>query len=320
MATRIFSKRIVRVALLLLIPLVAIQFIHPRLENPPVSADLQAPPEVKQILERSCYDCHSNQTHLLWFDEIQPAYTLVKGHVLKARKMLNFSHWDSLTPPQQKATLYLSLNKILYGEMPLSQYTMLHRNAKMTEEDITVLKKYLVNLTPVKVSDTSRVNAGNRQYAQWINHSTTPVAVQPAANGIEYIRGYNNWKAISTTDRFDNGTIRVIFGNEVAVKAIEEGNINPWPDGTIFAKVAWDKLVDSSGNIHAGEFKQVEFMIKDAKKYAFSKGWGWARWLGMQLKPYGGKNVNFSRECQGCHQPFKDNDFVFTMPLQLKAK
>ena len=52
---------------------------------------------------------------------------------------------------------------------------------------------------------------------------------------------YKNWKAISSTDRFDNHTMREILGNDVAVKAIADGHINPWPDGTAFAKVAWQQ-------------------------------------------------------------------------------
>jgi Haem-binding domain len=56
---------------------IAIQFIRPAISNPPVTADLAAPEEVKQILRKSCYDCHSNETKLAWFDEIVPGYWLV---------------------------------------------------------------------------------------------------------------------------------------------------------------------------------------------------------------------------------------------------
>lgn len=305
--------------LLLIIIMVGIQFVRTQLDNPPITADIQAPQEVGQILRKSCYNCHSNETQLIWFDEITPAYWIVASDVKRARKALNFSEWDKLTPPQQKANLYLSLNQILFRKMPLSRYTLLHPEAKLTESDITVLKNYLTSLSPDKTSDTVNVNAGLKQYDKWMMKHAEPGNVQPAPNGIAYTKGYNNWKAISTTDRFDNGTMRVIFGNDIAIKAIEDGHINPWPDGTIFAKVAWDRLIDSSGNMHTGEFKQVEFMIKNSKKYASTKGWGWGRWLGMQLKPYG-KNAFFSTECQNCHQPMKDNDFVFTMPLILKTK
>jgi hypothetical protein len=58
---------------------VAIQFIRPEISHPQVTADLAAPPEVKRILRNSCYDCHSNETGLAWFDQIAPAYWLVQA-------------------------------------------------------------------------------------------------------------------------------------------------------------------------------------------------------------------------------------------------
>ncbi|HSC36867.1 MAG TPA: cytochrome P460 family protein, partial [Chitinophagaceae bacterium] len=279
---------------------------------------IDAPGDVKQILKTSCYNCHSNQTKLAWFDQMAPAYWLVSAHVNDARKALNFSHWDSLAPPAQKAALFLAVNQVLFKEMPRSDYTLLHPGAKLSDMDISILKTYVRSLAPYGPSDTSAVHAAARQYDDWISHGGTAVrpTVKPALNGIQYIDGYNNWKAISTTDRFDNGTIRVVFGNDMAVKAIEEGNINPWPDGTIFAKVAWNQLTDTAGIVRSGTFSQVEFMIKDSRQYASTRGWGWARWKGIQLVPYG-KDAHFANECVSCHQPLKNTDFVFTAPLQL---
>jgi len=83
----------------------------------------------------------------------------------------------------------------------------------------------------------------------------------------------------------------------------------------MFAKVAWDQLPDSSGEIHAGAFKQVEFMIRDSRKYASTFGWGWARWVGgLALKPYG-KDASFVTECMNCHRPVAKLDYTFTLPL-----
>lgn len=305
--------------LILIIIMLGVQFVRTKLDNPPVTADIKAPPEVVQILHTSCYDCHSNETKLKWFDEIVPAYWIVASDVKHARKALNFSEWGKLPQPQQKAKLYMALNQILFKEMPLWQYTLLHPEAKLKESEIDVLKNYLAGLSSYQTSDQAHINACNSQYSKWMLNNASPENVQSAPNGIAYITGYKNWKVISTTERFDNGIMHVIFGNDIALKAIKDGNINPWPDGTTFAKAGWDMLVDSSGLIHTGEFKQVEFMIKNSKKYASSKGWGWGRWLGMKLKPYG-KNASFSHECQNCHQPMKDNDFVFTMPLNLNAE
>ena len=83
-----------------------LQFVRPELTNPPVTAELQAPPEVMQVLKHSCYSCHSNETKLPWFDEVVPAYWVVTSDVKEARKHLNFSEIGKLPAAQQKATLF----------------------------------------------------------------------------------------------------------------------------------------------------------------------------------------------------------------------
>ncbi|MBE9462391.1 heme-binding domain-containing protein [Dyadobacter subterraneus] len=301
----------------LLAAVIGIQFVRPGIENPPVTENIIAPHDVQVILKKACYDCHSNETQLLWFDKIAPASWMVAKDVKDARHVLNFSHWDSLAPGDQKAKLFEAFNQISLGAMPLKQYAALHREAKLSAAEILILKSYITSLVSFKTSDTSLVNAANHQYDEWTG--TKSAKVKPAPNGIEYIPDFKNWKAISTSDRFDNGTMRVIVANDIAVKAIKENHINPWPNGATFAKIAWDELIDSTGKVQTGAFKQVEFMIKDDNKYQKTAGWGWARWKGMQLTPYG-KNETFTQECINCHRPVKDNDFVFTMPLHLQPK
>ena len=139
--------------------------------------------------------------------------------------------------------------------------------------------------------------------------------VEPEPNGVAFLPDYKNWKAISSTDRYDNHTMRVILGNDVAVKAIADGHINPWPDGTAFAKVAWLQQPDGKGAVHTGAFVQVELMIRDGKKYKDTAGWGWGRWRGTDLKPYG-KDAAFTDECVSCHAPVSKNDYVYTMPIK----
>jgi len=55
-------------------------------------------------------------------------------------------------------------------------------------------------------------------------------------------------------------------------------------------------------------------MIKDAKRYKDTDGWGWGRWRGVDLKPYG-NDEHFVNECTGCHQPVRGNDYVYTLPI-----
>ena len=136
----------------------------------------------------------------------------------------------------------------------------------------------------------------------------------PAPNGLAFFPDYATWKPVSFTARFDNGTMRVILGNDVAQKAIASGDVHPWPDGTAFAKIAYKQQPDNSGTVWTGEFVQVEFMLKDAAKYKSTEGWGFGRWKTTDLKPYG-KTANFTTECTSCHRPMEANDFVYTMPI-----
>jgi len=91
---------------------------------------------------------------------------------------------------------------------------------------------------------------------------------------------YKHWKAISSTDRLDDQTLRLILGSDAAIKAIAEHRTNPWPNSATFAKVAWLQLDDRHGHVQAGALVQVKLMIRDSKKYSATKGWEWARWRG----------------------------------------
>ena len=297
------------------IAFVGIQFIRPELRNSLVTADLQSPPEVKQILKTSCYNCHSNETTLSWFDEPAPAYWLVARDVKEGRKHLNFSEIARLPPAQQQAILFESVSQIELGAMPLLAYQRLHPESVITPEQLAVLKKYLSPVAPNEAATAAEINSADAQYDKWIQSGSVTPSVAPAPNGIAFLSEYKNWPAISSTERFDNHTLRQILGNDVAVKAIAENHINPWPDGTAFAKVAWLQQPDEKGFIRTGAFYQVEFMIRDSKKYAGTLGWGWARWRGEDLKPYG-KDRNFTSECTGCHKPLANTNYVFTMPIR----
>lgn len=139
-----------------------------------------------------------------------------------------------------------------------------------------------------------------------------------APNGITLPEGYKDWRVLSVHHRSDNGTLRAVLGNDVAIKAAREGRTNPWPDGAILGKTVF------KGNNHdrfptalePAAFVHAEFMIKDSKRFKETGGWGYARWLGMEQKPYG-KDANFVQECVGCHTPVKDRDWVFTHPIKL---
>jgi len=283
------------------------QLVRPTIPNTKANDLARVPKEVNELLRRSCYDCHSSEANLRWYDKITPANFLVASHIKAGRAAFSFTHFDSLPTAKQNATLYYALNKVLSNEMPLPSYAMAHPDSKLKPEEIEIVKAYLISRTPRKVNDsttaTAVVMAGKK-------------AAGPSPNGVTYNPDWRTWTAISTSDRFDNGSMRIIYGNDIAVNAIKNKQINPFPDGAILVKAAWQEQAGKDGIAHTGPFIQVEFMIKDAKKYAATDGWGWARWKGNDLKPYG-NDASFTTECTNCHQPAENNDHVFTAPLDL---
>ena len=148
--------------------------------------------------------------------------------------------------------------------------------------------------------------------------ATAETSIPPAPNGIELPTGYKDWRVIATSHREDNKTLRVILGNDKAIAAARAGNTNPWPDGSILGKMVWkdaahEKWPQATG---PGKFVHAEFMIKDAAKYTETGGWGFARWKGLEQTPHG-EDASFVMECFNCHQPVKDNDYVFTHPASM---
>ena len=311
MATR---RPFARLVVILGAALVAIQFFRPELMNPPVTAELDVPVAVKKILKTSCYDCHSNETTLPWFDRIVPAYWIAARDVKQGRARLNFSDIGKLSLAQQRAALFESVSQIELGVMPLPAYRSVHPESVIKPEELAVLKSYLVPAALLQPSTEPEISAADTQYEKWVQ-TGTGAAVSPAPNGVAFLPDYKNWKAISSTERFDNHTMRQILGNEIAVRAVTENHINPWPDGSTLAKVAWWEQVDEKGSARPGAFFQVEFMVRDARKYSGTLGWGWGRWRGAELTPYG-KDASFASECVGCHSPLANTNYVFTMPIR----
>lgn len=135
-------------------------------------------------------------------------------------------------------------------------------------------------------------------------------SVPGSSHGIAYPVGWQNWGTVAVSHRTDNNTIRTILGNDIAVKAARAGKTNPWPDGAILGKVVWKdtQLKDWSTATAPGKFIHAEFMFKDSKKYSGTYNWGWARWVGLEQKPF----EKGAQVCITCHTPVKKRDWVFT--------
>lgn len=142
---------------LLLISGIAIQFVPVEISNPPVTGDIPTSPEVKVILRKSCYDCHSNETVWPWYSYVAPVSWLVAGDVREGRKHLNFSTWDRYDAGKQAHKIHEVWEEVDEGEMPLWFYTPLHPEANLSAEDLATLKAW-VQATPEVRRDRGRRN------------------------------------------------------------------------------------------------------------------------------------------------------------------
>jgi hypothetical protein len=135
--------------------------------------------------------------------------------------------------------------------------------------------------------------------------------------GIKIPPGYRDWKLISVAhEAGNNNDLRAVLGNDLAMKAYREEKL-PFPDGAIIARLAWryvpseenDKVFGRAQSFVAGDSINIQFMVKDSKKYAATGGWGFA-----QFDKDGKPNLPEAalKTCFPCHEPGKARDFVFT--------
>lgn len=104
--------------------------------NPPVVSDEGAPPIVKEVLQRSCYACHSNETAWPWYAEVAPMSWLLAYDVHEGRDELNLSTWGSYNSAQQRKKLKEMADSITEGEMPPWYYVYpLHMDARLSPAD-----------------------------------------------------------------------------------------------------------------------------------------------------------------------------------------
>lgn len=90
------------------------------------------PDSVHTLLQQACYDCHSNHTRYPWYADIQPASWWLASHVREGKEELNFQEYGQYSSKRQRNKLKRIKEQIMTGAMPLSSYTLLHREAIWT--------------------------------------------------------------------------------------------------------------------------------------------------------------------------------------------
>jgi hypothetical protein len=133
---RIFKK----ILLVLLIVFIAIQFIQPARNTngqvlpTDISKTVSVPKNVQHVLQAACYDCHSNNNNYPLYNYLQTTAWILANHITHGKKDLNFSEFGSYSVRRQQSKFKSIASQIKDGEMPLYSYTIIHKNARLTQE------------------------------------------------------------------------------------------------------------------------------------------------------------------------------------------
>jgi hypothetical protein len=135
------KKKLVLCAATLAVGIVVAQFFQPEISNPPTDpaasfASVAKPPrEVVAIVDRSCRDCHTNQTAWPWYSKISPLSWMIARDVKVGRARLNFSQWNIYSPEMSQIRMREACEEVRAGKMPLGLYLPLHPEAKLSAQD-----------------------------------------------------------------------------------------------------------------------------------------------------------------------------------------
>ncbi|MEX6690913.1 heme-binding domain-containing protein [Danxiaibacter flavus] len=141
-----------KVIMLIAAVFIIIQFFRPQ-KN--ISSQVQAnaieqhyavPQNVSTLLKTACYNCHSNNTSYPWYNNIQPIAWWLSGHVNEGKEELNFDEFNLYTVDKKKKKLHEITKSIKEGEMPLSSYTLIHTNAKLSKQQQDEITEWATSL------------------------------------------------------------------------------------------------------------------------------------------------------------------------------
>jgi len=138
-------NRAKKILLGLLMVLILIQFFQParnkssELSSTDIKKTFSIPENVQLVLQISCYDCHSNNTNYPWYSKIQPFGWLLAKHIKNGKAELNFNEFSSYSLRRQISKLTGIGNSVKDGTMPLTSYILIHKNARLSNEDKALL-------------------------------------------------------------------------------------------------------------------------------------------------------------------------------------
>jgi len=147
-----------KIMIAILVVFVIIQFVQPQHNKSDkvlptdITKTINVPDKVLDVFKNSCYDCHSNNTRYPWYVYVQPMGWILANHIKDGKANLNFSEFGSYSKRKQANKLKSIAESINDGSMPISSYTIMHTDAKLSEEN----KKLITDWTS-KAKDSMEV-------------------------------------------------------------------------------------------------------------------------------------------------------------------
>lgn len=140
------------ILLILLIVFVGIQFIPTKrnqsesIPNTDFMVVNNVPQNIYNSLQTSCYDCHSNNTSYPWYNKVQPVAWFLENHIEEGKAELNFSDWNTYSNRRKKSKLKSIVSQIEDDKMPLISYTLIHKDAVLTQKQKTEIIDWITKL------------------------------------------------------------------------------------------------------------------------------------------------------------------------------
>jgi len=141
-----------KILLVLVVILIVIQFIrpekniHPQPQPSDISSLYAVPADVDSILVKACNDCHSNNTRYPWYNNIQPVAWWLKNHIDEGKRHLNFNEFASYPAFRKYDNIKEIKKQIDEGGMPISSYTLIHTDARLTDAEKKTITTWSENI------------------------------------------------------------------------------------------------------------------------------------------------------------------------------